>query len=50
MKQPTTSDNSLTSTISYCETKASVNFTGSSLKQPNILYTDEKSSKHLHFL
>ena len=39
IKPPTTSDNSLTPTLSYYGTKTGVKFTGSCLRQPNISYT-----------
>ena len=39
IKPPTTSDNSLTPTLSYYGTKTRVKFTGSCLKQPKISYT-----------
>ena len=39
---PTTSDNSLTPTVSYYGTKTRVKFTGSCLKQPKISYTHGK--------
>ena len=42
IKPPTTSDNSLTSALSYYDTKTRVKFTGSCLKQPKISYTHEK--------
>ena len=41
-KPPTTSDNSLTSALSYCDTKTRVKFTGSCLKQPKISYAHGK--------
>ena len=42
IKPPTTSDNSLTPTLSYYGTKTRVKFTGSCLKQPKISYTHGK--------
>ena len=42
IKPPTTSDNSLTSAVSYYSTKTRVNFFGSCLKQPKISYTHGK--------
>ena len=39
IKPPTTSDNSLTSTLSYYDTKTRVKFTGSFLQQPKASYT-----------
>ena len=39
IKPPTTSDNSLTSAVSYYGTKTRVTFTGSCLQQPNFSYT-----------
>ena len=42
IKPPTTSDNSLTPSITYYGTKTRVKFTGSCLKQPKISYTHEK--------
>ena len=39
IKPPTTSDNSLAPTLSYCGTKTKLIFTGSSLKQSKISYT-----------
>ena len=39
IKPPSTSDNSLTLGVSYCDTKTRVKFTGSCLKQPKISYT-----------
>ena len=39
IKPPSTSDNSLTPGVSYCDTKTRVKFTGSCLKQPKISYT-----------
>ena len=39
IKPPTTSDNSLTSALSYYDTKTRVKFTGSCLKQPKFTYT-----------
>ena len=42
IKPPTTSDNSLTPALNYYGTKTRVQFTGSSLKQPNISYTHGK--------
>ena len=39
IKPPTTSDNSLTPSVSYYGTKTRVKFTGSCLKQPNISCT-----------
>ena len=41
-KPPTTSDNSLTPTLSYYGTKTRVKFTGNSLKQLKISYTNGK--------
>ena len=42
IKPPTTSDNSLTSAVSYYGTKTRVKFTGSCLKQQRISYTHRK--------
>ena len=42
IKPPTTSDNSLTSALSYYGTKTRVKFTGSCLKQSKISYTHGK--------
>ena len=42
VKPPTTSDNSLTPTLSYYGTKTRVKFNGSCLKQPKISYTHGK--------
>ena len=42
IKPPTTSDNSLTPTLSYYGTKTRVKFTGSCLKQSKISYTHGK--------
>ena len=42
IKLPTTSDNSITTTLSYYGTKTRVKFTGSCLKQSKISYTHEK--------
>ena len=42
IKPPTTSDNSLTSALSYYGTKTKVKFTGSYLKQSKISYTNGK--------
>ena len=42
IKLPTTSDNSLTTTLSYCGTKTRVKFTGSCLKQPKFCIHMEK--------
>ena len=39
IKPPTTSDNSLAPTLSYCGTKTKLIFTGSCLKQSKISYT-----------
>ena len=39
IKPPTTSDNSLTSAVSYYGTKTRVTFNGSCLQQPNFSYT-----------
>ena len=39
IKPPTTSDNSLTSTLSYYDTKTRVKFTGSFLQQPKASFT-----------
>ena len=42
IKPPNTSDNILTSVVSYYGTKTRVEFTGSGLKQPKISYTHGK--------
>ena len=42
IKPPTTSDNSLTPSLSYYRSKTRVKFTGSSLKEPKISYTHGK--------
>ena len=42
IKQPTTSDNSLTPIVSYYGTKMRVKFTGSCFKQPKISYAHGK--------
>ena len=42
IKLPTTSDDSLTPTLSYYGTKRRVTFTGSCFKQPKISYTHGK--------
>ena len=39
IKPPSTSDNSLTSALSYYSTKTRLKFTGSFLQQPKVLYT-----------
>ena len=39
IKPPSTSDNSLTSALSYYSTKTRVKFTGSCLQQPKVSYT-----------
>ena len=39
IKPPFTSDNSLTTAVSYYDTKTRVKFTGNCLKQPKISYT-----------
>ena len=39
IKPPSTSDNSLTTAVSYYDTKTRVKFTGNCLKQPKISYT-----------
>ena len=45
IKPSTISDNSLTPTLSYYDTKARVKFSGSCLKQPKIPYTQGKVVK-----
>ena len=42
IKPPTTSDNSLTSELSYYDYNIRVKFTGSYLQQPKITYTHKK--------
>ena len=41
-KPPTTSDNGLTPALNYYDTKTTVKFTGSCLKQSNISYNNGK--------
>ena len=42
IEPPTTSDNSVTSSLNYYGNKVRVTFTGNCLKQPKILFTHEK--------
>ena len=42
IKPPTTSDNSLSPTLNYCDTKIRVKITGSCLKQSKISYNHRK--------
>ena len=42
IKPPTTSNNNLNTRLSYYDTKLSVQFTRSSLKQPNFIFTHKK--------
>ena len=48
IKPPATSSSSLTPLIDYYGYKIRLKFNGSCLKQPEVSYTHEKNSKHLH--
>ena len=50
IEPPSTSNISISPQFSFYGAKVRVEFTGSCLKQPKILYTHKKSRKHLHCL